>query len=58
MQTHFDESHTTDIVFTVITRLEVRRLKNAVISIDPKAFVFTNTIKETTADILKRHSEH
>ncbi len=58
MQAHFDESHSTDIVFTVITRLEVRRLKNAVISIDPKAFVFTNSIKETAGGVLKRHIEH
>jgi uncharacterized membrane-anchored protein YitT (DUF2179 family) len=45
-----------DIVFTVITRLEVRRLKNVVYHIDPKAFVFTNTIKEAAGGVLKRHA--
>ncbi len=55
----FDIKHDCDIVFTVITRLEVRKLKRVVSSIDPKAFVFTNTIKETAGGILKRHAgEH
>lgn len=58
MKESFDESHDCDIVFTVITRLEVRRLKNTVMSIDPKAFVFTNTIKEAAGGVLKRHVEH
>jgi hypothetical protein len=40
----FDVSQDCDIIFTVITRLEVRRLKNLVYKIDPKAFVFTNSI--------------
>jgi uncharacterized membrane-anchored protein YitT (DUF2179 family) len=49
-----------DIVFTVITRLEVRRLKNLVHSIDPKAFVFTNTIKEVAGGggVIKHHKGH
>jgi uncharacterized membrane-anchored protein YitT (DUF2179 family) len=58
MKDSFETSADCDIVFTVITRLEVRRLKNAVHSIDPKAFVFTNTIKETAGGILKRRKEH
>lgn len=52
----FDIKHDCDIVFTVITRLEVRKLKRVVEEIDPKAFVFTNTIKETAGGILKRHA--
>lgn len=55
MRESFDVSQDCDIVFTVITRLEVRRLKNLVYRIDPKAFVFTNTIKETAGGILKRN---
>lgn len=58
MKDSFEVSTDCDIVFTVITRLEVRRLKNLVSSIDPKAFVFTNTIKETAGGILKRHKGH
>ncbi|MEP6681632.1 MAG: YitT family protein, partial [Parafilimonas sp.] len=53
------EVHTdVDIIFTVITRLELRKLKNLVYSEDPKAFVFANTIKETSGGILKQKSTH
>lgn len=53
------EVHTdVDIIFTVITRLELRKLKNLVYAEDPKAFVFANTIKETTGGILKRRPTH
>lgn len=55
----FDVSHSVDIVFTVVTRFEVRRLKNMVHQIDPQAFVYTNTIKEAAGGILKRRArEH
>jgi uncharacterized membrane-anchored protein YitT (DUF2179 family) len=54
MKESFETSQECDIVFTVITRLEVRRLKNLVYRIDPKAFVFTNSIKEAAGGILKR----
>lgn len=50
----FEVSAETDIVFTVITRLEVKRLRNVVHGIDPKAFIFTNTIKEAAGGVLKR----
>ncbi len=62
MKDSYEVSEDCDIVFTVITRLEVRKLKNLVHFIDPKAFVFTNTIKEAAGGILKRraggHHEH
>jgi uncharacterized membrane-anchored protein YitT (DUF2179 family) len=59
MKESFDISQPCDIVFTVITRLEVRRLKNLVHSVDPKAFIFTSTIKEAAGGVLKRRaSEH
>jgi len=50
----FDISHDCDIIFTVITRLEVRKLTHLVHSVDPKAFIFTNTIKEAAGGVLKR----
>jgi len=50
----FEVSSATDIVFTVVTRLEVRRMRNVIHDIDPKAFVFTNTIKEAAGGVLKR----
>jgi len=50
----FEISQDCDIVFTVVTRLEVRRLKNMVHHIDPHAFIFTSTIKEAAGGVLKR----
>jgi uncharacterized membrane-anchored protein YitT (DUF2179 family) len=52
----FEEHSPCDLIFTVITRLELRRLKNLVHEINPKAFVFVNSIKETAGGILKRVS--
>jgi uncharacterized membrane-anchored protein YitT (DUF2179 family)/predicted metal-dependent HD superfamily phosphohydrolase len=54
----FDVSSDCDIIFTVITRLELRKLKNLVYDVDPKAFVFANTIREASGGIIKRRQEH
>ncbi|HRB31297.1 MAG TPA: YitT family protein [Ferruginibacter sp.] len=55
---HFEISTEVDIIFTVITRLEMRRIKNLVYRVDPKAFVFASTIKEAGGGILKRRHAH
>lgn len=52
----FEVSQPVDIVFTVVTRLEVRRLKRLVHDIDEKAFIFTSTIKEAAGGVLKRRA--
>ena len=54
----FSVHHPVDIIFTVVTRLEVRRLRNIVYSIDPKAFMFTSTIKEAAGGVLKKRARH
>ncbi|PZF72627.1 YitT family protein [Taibaiella soli] len=54
----FEISTDCDIVFTVVTRLEVRRLKNLVHSIDPNSFIFTHRIKEAAGGVLKRRASH
>lgn len=54
----FEVSQPTDIVFTIVTRLEVRRLRNLVHHIDPNAFIFTSTIKEAAGGVLKRKPRH
>jgi len=54
----FDVSTDCDIIYTVITRLEMRRLKNLIYAIDPEAFVFANTIKETSGGIVKSRITH
>lgn len=54
----FDISNPVDIVFTVVTRLEVSRLRAMVHDIDSKAFVFTSSIKEAAGGVLKRRARH
>lgn len=55
---HFEVSAEVDIIFTVITRMEMRKLKNLVYEVDPRAFVFANTIKEASGGILNRRHTH
>jgi uncharacterized membrane-anchored protein YitT (DUF2179 family) len=54
----YEVSTDCDIIFTVITRLELRKLKNLVYDIDPKAFIFANTIKEASGGVLNRKHRH
>ena len=54
----FEVSSDCDIIFTVITRLEMRKLKNLVYDIDHNAFVFANTIKEASGGIIRRKQGH
>ena len=54
----FEVSHPVDIIFTVVTRLEVRRLRKMVHDEDEKAFVFTSTIKEAAGGVLKKRARH
>lgn len=54
----FELSSDCDIIFTIATRLELRKLKNLVYDTDPKAFVFANSIREASGGILKRKSSH
>ena len=58
MKDSYEVSQDCDIVFTVVTRMELRRLNNIVHEIDPKAFVFTNIIKEAAGGILSRKARH
>lgn len=43
-----------DIIFTVITRLEVNRLTNEVNRIDPNAFIVMQSIKDTHGGMVKK----
>lgn len=47
-----------DIVFTVVTRLEVPKVKEVVKKIDRKAFIVMNVITETNGGIIKRRPLH
>jgi len=58
MKKSFEKSTEVDIIFTVVTRLEVRRLRDTVYEIDPKAFIFTQTVREPQGGIVKEIVKH
>lgn len=55
---NFDVSTDCDIIFTVVNRMELRKLKNLVYETDHKAFVFASAIREASGGILKRRAAH
>jgi uncharacterized membrane-anchored protein YitT (DUF2179 family) len=46
--------HDIEIVYTVITRLEVNKLNTEIEKIDPNAFVVMNSIKDTKGGMIKK----
>ncbi len=54
----FDVSADCDIIYTAITRLEMRKVKNLVHNIDPHAFIYANTIREAAGGIIKGRVKH
>lgn len=44
----------TDIIFTVVTRLEINRLTNEIEKIDPNAFIVMQSIKDTRGGMVKK----
>ncbi|MCZ2460258.1 MAG: YitT family protein [Chitinophagales bacterium] len=49
-----EKSDSVEIIFTVITRLEITRLSNAVERIDPNAFMVMQSIKDTRGGMVKK----
>ncbi|MEI6311703.1 MAG: DUF2179 domain-containing protein [Bacteroidota bacterium] len=47
-----------DIILTIVTRLEVLRMKDAILEIDPNAFMFIQSIKEVKGGVIKQKSGH
>lgn len=47
-----------DIIFTVATRLEIPSIKQAILQIDPAAFIVQQSIDDTTGGLLKRKGIH
>ncbi|AFD06357.1 YitT family protein [Solitalea canadensis] len=52
------QSKEIDIIFTVITRLEVSKLNSEIERIDPRAFVIMHSINETKGGMIKRRPLH
>lgn len=48
------ETSETDIVYTVITRLELNKLNTEIEKIDPNSFVVMNSIKDTKGGMIKK----
>ncbi len=53
----FEVKTSADIIVTIVTRLEIKQIQDAVLNIDPKAFIYVQSIKEAAGGILK-HKTH
>ena len=51
-----EATHSIDVVYTVVTRLEISKLEDRVVSIDPKAFIIMNSVKDTLGGIIKKRA--
>jgi len=49
----FDIKTECDIVVTIVTRLEIKQIDDSLHNIDPKAFIYIQSIKEASGGILK-----
>ncbi|RYZ30980.1 MAG: YitT family protein [Chitinophagaceae bacterium] len=49
----FEVRTQSDIIVTIITRLEIKQIQDAVMEIDPRAFIYVQSIKEASGGILK-----
>ncbi|HVW96025.1 MAG TPA: YitT family protein [Mucilaginibacter sp.] len=49
------EDKNVDILYIVITRLDVSRLVNTVQKVDPAAFIITHSVSEVKGGLVKRH---
>lgn len=47
-------SEDVDIIFSVVTRLELQRLKNEIAKIDPEAFVVENSVNDIKGGMIKK----
>ncbi len=54
----FDIKQECDIVMTIVTRLEIHRIKEAISEADPTAFFYVQSIKEVTGGIIKKTRKH
>jgi uncharacterized membrane-anchored protein YitT (DUF2179 family) len=48
------ETRDTDIIYTVITRLEINKLNTEIEKIEPDAFVVMSSVKDTKGGMIKK----
>jgi uncharacterized membrane-anchored protein YitT (DUF2179 family) len=53
----FQIKYDCDIVVTVVTRLEIHRIKQRISNLDPNAFFYVQSIKEVNGSFLKHHEK-
>lgn len=49
----FETKTDCEIIVTIVTRLEIKQIHDSIKDIDPKAFIYVNSIKEASGGILK-----
>jgi uncharacterized membrane-anchored protein YitT (DUF2179 family) len=54
----FDVKNDCDIIMTIVTRLEVHRIKEAISELDPTAFFYLQRIKEVNGGVVKKTKSH
>ena len=54
----FNVTHDCDIIVTVVTRLEVHKIKKAITESDPLAFTYVQNIGEITGGVISKKSHH
>jgi uncharacterized membrane-anchored protein YitT (DUF2179 family) len=55
---NFEVKQDCDIIVTVVTRLELLRIKEEISKVDPNAFMYTQYIKEASGGILRNINKH
>ncbi|MEO6132837.1 MAG: YitT family protein [Saprospiraceae bacterium] len=55
---NFDVKTDCDIIMTIVTRLELHRIKKAILNEDPNAFVYITSIKEVKGGVIKQKVKH
>jgi len=54
----FDVKYDCDIIMTIVTRLELHRIKESIKEVDPDAFFYVYSIKEVKGGIIKKLRNH
>jgi uncharacterized membrane-anchored protein YitT (DUF2179 family) len=54
----FDQRQSVDIVVTIMTRLEILKVKESIYQIDDKAFMYITSVKEAKGGVLKKKNVH
>lgn len=49
----FDSKTDCEIIVTIVTRLEIKQIRDGILNIDPYAFIYVHSVKEATGGILK-----